>query len=94
MGFIDLKKHAEENAERIKAETELAQARENLIDAYAKTAVHEVLTAHGYLATDQAIEAFRPLMREALAANLTAREIDQLLLEAIEDALRPEAQDE
>lgn len=92
MSFIDLKKHAEDNAARIKAETDLAQARENLIKAYAKTAVYDILESLGYDTSDEAVQAFEPLMREALAANLTVREIDQLLREAIEDTLRPEAQ--
>lgn len=84
-GFLDLRKHSEEHAARIAAETKLAEAREALVTSYAEKGVRAVLEDAGYEVSDEEVEAFKPLLREAISEGLSARDIDVLLIESMED---------
>ena len=88
MTFIDLKQLANETRQRINAETELATARQALIESYAKVTVEDILDSYGFSDTsDEVIQTFIPLMEQALAMNLPVHEIDRLLLEAIQEVV-------
>lgn len=86
---IDFKKYVEKREEdraRIKAEAELAEARIRLAEAYVVKGLSEIFERRGMgKLSDEAVEAFTPLMLSAIDQGLTAAEIENLILESIEE---------
>lgn len=84
---IDFKEYAEKKRlerEKLKAEQELAEARENLAKAYAEKGLKEIFQSRGYAWTENDIEVFTPLMEDALIMGLTATEIETMFVEILE----------